>query len=151
VAKFIWLNAFFGEGAAVDGLQQLSNDPTADLTGCPNFNAQVCSAAIQTDTTGSPPASAVALLRHASVESYISRIRIPTLLAQGENDTLFQLHEAVASYQALRQQGTPVKMIWQSWGHSRSKPAPGELADDAGGYSAYDAGGHITYEGQTIG
>lgn len=151
MAKFIWLNAFFGEGAAVDGLQQLSNDPTADLTGCPNFNAQVCSAAIQTDTTGSPPASAVALLRHASVESYISRIRIPTLLAQGENDTLFQLHEAVASYQALRQQGTPVKMIWQSWGHSRSKPAPGELADDAGGYSAYDAGGHITYEGQTIG
>ena len=121
VAKFIWLNAFFGEGAAVDGLQQLSNDPKADLTGCPNFNGQVCSAAVQTDTTGSPPASAIALLRHASVESYMSRIRIPTLLAQGENDTLFQLHEAVSTYQSLRQQGTSVKMVWQSTSPTRAR------------------------------
>lgn len=101
VAKFIWLNAFFGEGAAEDGVEQLANDPTADLTGCPDFNQQVCSAAIQTDTTGSPPDSAIALLRHASVESYMSQIRIPTLLAQGEDDTLFQLHEAVANYEPL--------------------------------------------------
>jgi ABC-2 type transport system ATP-binding protein len=150
VAKFIWLNAFFGEGAAEDGIEQLANDPTADLTGCPNFNQQVCSAAIQTDTTGSPPDSAIALLRHASVESYMSQIRIPTLLAQGEDDTLFQLHEAVANYAALRRQGTPVKMIWQSWGHSESTPAPGELGDGTGGYSLNDASGHITYEGQTI-
>jgi X-Pro dipeptidyl-peptidase (S15 family) len=62
VAKFIWLNAFFGEGAAADGLKQLPNDPTADLTGCPNFNSQVCSAAIETSATGSPPDSAIGLL-----------------------------------------------------------------------------------------
>jgi predicted acyl esterase len=150
VAKFIWLNAFFGEGAAEDGLKQLSNDPTADLTGCPNFNAQVCSAAIQTSATGAPPDSAITLLRHASVESYMSKIQIPTMLAQGEDDTLFQLHEAVATYEALRGQGTPVKMIWQSWGHSNETPAPGELGDDAGGYAIDDASGHITYEGQTV-
>ncbi len=54
----------------------------------------------------------------------MSRIRIPTLLAQGEDDTLFQLHKAVSTYQSLRQQGTPVKMVWQSWGHSQSTPAP---------------------------
>ena len=150
VAKFIWLNAFFGEGAAEDGLQQLANDPTADLTGCPNFNQQVCGAAIQTSATGTPSDSAIALLRHASVESYMSRIDIPTLLAQGEDDTLFQLHEAVATYESLRRQGTPVKMIWQSWGHSHSTPAPGELGDLPGGYGIDDAGGHITYEGQTI-
>ncbi len=149
-AKYIWLNAFFAEGAAVDGIQQLSNDPKADLTGCPNFNSQVCTAAIQTDGTGAAPPSAVALLRHASVESYMSRIRIPTLLAQGQNDTLFNLHEAVATYEALRHQGTPVKMIWQSWGHSHSTPAPGELGDLPGGYGIYDSNGHITYEGQTV-
>ena len=150
VAKFIWLNAFFGEGAAEDGLQQLANDPTADLTGCPNFNPGVCSAAIQTDTTGAPPDSAIALLRHASVESYMSSIRIPTLLAQGEDDTLFQLHEAVSTYESLRAQGTPVKMIWQSWGHSQSTPAPGELGDGSGGYSMLDANGNQTYEGETV-
>ncbi|MEO6857799.1 MAG: CocE/NonD family hydrolase [Solirubrobacteraceae bacterium] len=149
-AKYIWLNAFFGEGSAADGLQQLGNDPKADLTGCPNFNPQVCNAAIQTDGTGAAPPSAIALLRHASVESYMSRIRIPTLLAQGEDDTLFQLHEATATYEALRHQGTPVKMIWQSWGHSYGTPAPGELGDGSGGYTFYDGAGHITYEGQTV-
>jgi ABC-2 type transport system ATP-binding protein len=150
VAKFIWINAFFGEGSAADGLQQLSGDPTADLTGCPNFNQQVCAAAIQTSATGTPSSSAIALLRHASVESYMSRIRIPTLLAQGQDDTLFQLHEATATYQALRKRGTPVKMIWQSWGHSQSTPAPGELGYVSGQYAFDDAGGHITYEGQTV-
>jgi len=34
------------------------------------------------------------------VESYLHQIRIPTLLAQGEDDTLLQLHEAVATYEA---------------------------------------------------
>jgi ABC-2 type transport system ATP-binding protein len=150
VAKFIWLNAFFAEGSAADGLQQLKNDPTADLTGCPNFNQQVCSAAIQTSSTGTPPDSAIALLRHASVESYMSRIRIPTMLAQGEDDTLFQLHEAVATYEALRRQDTPVKMIWQSWGHSHSTPAPGELGNSSGGYTLTTASGQSTYEGQTV-
>ena len=149
-AKYIWLNAFFGEGSAEDGLQQLQNDPKADLTGCPNFNSQVCAAAIETDGTGAAPPSAIALLRHASVESYMGNIRIPTLLAQGQDDTLFQLHEATATYEALRAQGTPVKMIWQSWGHSQSTPAPGELGDGSGGYSIYDSAGHITYEGQTV-
>jgi ABC-2 type transport system ATP-binding protein len=57
----------------------------------------------------------------------MNRIRIPVLLMQGENDTLFNLNEAVATYQALKAQGTPVKMVWQSWGHSGSTPAPGEL------------------------
>lgn len=75
------------------------------------------------------------------VESYLHQIRIPTLLAQGEDDTLFQLHEAVATYEGLRQQGTPVKMIWQSWGHSQSTPVPGELGDGPGGYAAFDARG----------
>jgi putative CocE/NonD family hydrolase len=150
VAKFIWLNAFFAEGSAADGLQQLQNDPTADLTGCPNFNAQVCSAAIQTSATGTAPDSAIALLRHASVQSYMSKIQIPTLLAQGEDDTLFTLHEAVATYEALRAQRTPVKMIWQSWGHSNQTPAPGELGDTSGGYAIDDSAGHLTYEGETV-
>jgi ABC-2 type transport system ATP-binding protein len=46
---------------------------------------------------------------------------------QGEKDTLFNLNEAVSTYLALREQHTPVKMVWQSWGHSSSTPAPGEL------------------------
>ena len=54
--------------------------------------------------------------------SYVKRVKVPTLLVQGQKDTLFNLNEAVATYDSLRAQGTPVKMIWQSWGHSGSEP-----------------------------
>jgi ABC-2 type transport system ATP-binding protein len=69
----------------------------------------------------------VATLRHASVATFLPKITIPTLLMQGENDTLFNLNEAVATYRALLAQHAPVKMVWQSWGHSGITPAPGEL------------------------
>jgi ABC-2 type transport system ATP-binding protein len=150
VAKTIWDLFFFGEGAAIDGIQQLAGDPTATLSSCPNFNPQVCPQAIQLAATGAPSHAALAIFRHASVASYMSQIRIPTLLAQGEEDTLFQLHEAVATYGALRAQGTPVKMIWQSWGHSNLTPAPGELGDTGGDYALTGPGGVPTYDGTTV-
>ena len=62
------------------------------------------------------------------MSTYLPKVKIPTLLAQGEFDTLFNLNEAAATYQALLAQGTPVKMIWHSWGHSHGNPAPGELS-----------------------
>ena len=46
------------------------------------------------------------------------------VLVQGQKDTLFNLNEAVATYRSLQAQKTPVKMIWQSWGHSDSTPGP---------------------------
>jgi len=150
VAKLIWALFFFGEGAAVDGLQQLANDPTAALSTCPNFNPQICPQAIDLAATGAPSPEALAIFEHASVASYMSRIRIPTLLAQGEDDTLFQLHEAVATYDALRAQHTPVKMIWQSWGHSHLTPAPGELGEIGGDLALTDPSGASTYEGTTV-
>jgi predicted acyl esterase len=79
---------------------------------------------------GYPYPGMVNNLEHASVTNYMSSIRIPTLLMQGENDTLFNLNEAIANYQALKAQGTPVDMVWQSWGHSDSTPAPGEIDID---------------------
>jgi ABC-2 type transport system ATP-binding protein len=60
----------------------------------------------------------------------MSKIKIPTFLAQGQSDTLFNLNEAVANYEALRKQGTPVKMLWKSDGHSGSPLGNGE--DNAG-------------------
>jgi putative CocE/NonD family hydrolase len=126
VSKLTWPLLFFSEGAVLDSVQGFQYDPTR-VIGCPNFTDQICTALAETGTLGYPTSDTLALLRHASVSSYISNIRIPVLLAQGENDTLFNLNEAVATYQALKAQGTPVKMIWQSWGHSGLTPAPGEL------------------------
>lgn len=126
VTKLTWPLLFFFEGAVLDSIQGFANDPTR-VIGCPNFTDQVCTALATAGTLGYPTPDTLALLRHASVSTYTSKIRVPVLLAQGENDTLFNLNEAVATYQALQAQGTPVKMVWQSWGHSGATPAPGEL------------------------
>src|SRR4029453_18185113 len=59
--------------------------------------------------------------------SYMRGGRVPPMIGQGQADTLFDLQESVATYTALKRQGTPVKLVWQSWGHSDSTPQPGEL------------------------
>jgi ABC-2 type transport system ATP-binding protein len=126
IPKFEWAALFFGEGALVDGITGLDTDP-GRVTGCPNFDPGVCPAFVKNAALGYPDIQTINLLRHASVVSYMHKIRIPTLLAQGENDTLFNLHEAAATYLALRHRHVPVGMIWQSWGHSSLGPAPGEI------------------------
>jgi ABC-2 type transport system ATP-binding protein len=148
VAKYQWASLFTTVGIA-DGLQGAQQDPNRIITTCPNFDDRVCPGVIEAGVTGQPSATTLGLLRHASVVSYLDRIKIPTLLLQGQADTLFNLNEAIATYEGLRAQGTPVKMVWQSWGHSRSKPAPGELGQGAGGYSPSDANG-LTAEGRVV-
>ncbi|RNM12465.1 CocE/NonD family hydrolase [Nocardioides pocheonensis] len=125
-AKLFWAAGFSGEGVA-DGMQGAQGDPNR-LYGCPNFADWVCPGLAFAGSAGYVDDSTVAHLRHASVATYLPQVRIPTLLAQGEFDTLFNLNEAVATYRALKAQGTPVKMIWHSWGHSHGTPAPGELS-----------------------
>jgi ABC-2 type transport system ATP-binding protein len=133
---------FWGLGFSALGL-------TGDLTNgqvpgeplpCPNFADWVCPALALAGTTGYFDAAATAAAHHASVASYLPKITIPTLLVQGENDTLFNLNEAVATYKALKAQGTPVKMIWQSWGHSGG-PAAGEVdLDNPDPVAQYETG-----------
>lgn len=110
----------------VDGLQNAQTDPSRMLL-CPNFATFVCPALVVAGSLGFFDPASEQSLRHASVASYLDRITIPTLLMQGQNDTLFNLNEAAATYQALRSRGVTVRMIWQSWGHSNGTPAPGEI------------------------
>jgi putative CocE/NonD family hydrolase len=125
-AKLFWAAGFSAEGVR-DGMEGAQADPDR-LFGCPNFADFVCPGLAFAGTAGFLDDGTTAALRHASVATYLSRIKIPVLLAQGEFDTLFNLNEAVATYQALKAQRTPVKMIWHSWGHSHGTPAPGELS-----------------------
>ncbi|MBV9291525.1 MAG: hypothetical protein JO222_03660, partial [Frankiales bacterium] len=134
--KFDWVSLFFGLGIA-DGAQGAQIDPSRNV-GCPNFLTEACQAKAELDTGGFATKDVIAFARHASVASYMKRIRIPTLLAQGEADTLFNLNEAAATYRALRRQHTPVKMIWQSWGHSHGAAAKGEWADSGAITSTYE-------------
>jgi predicted acyl esterase len=124
--KIDWTTLFFGVGIA-DGIQATvaTSDPTR-VGPCPNFADEACVAKAQMDALGYPDPTTIAFARNASVASYIDKITIPTLLGQGQADTLFNLHEATATYTALKARKVPVKMIWQQWGHSHG-PVPGEF------------------------
>ena len=124
--KVDWTTLFFTVGF-VDGIMATfaQSDPTR-LGPCPNFADQACASKAQLDLAGYPDQATLDFARNASVETYIKKVQIPTLLGQGQADTLFNLHEATATYRSLKKQGTPVKMIWQQWGHSHA-PLPGEF------------------------
>ncbi|MFF6986827.1 CocE/NonD family hydrolase [Streptomyces sp. NPDC010273] len=130
--KWQWTNAFYLIGETqpltVPGL-----DPTRiNSLSCVHFVSRAC-AIIRTLNSGSyPPAATAELLAYArgvSPVTYLKQVKAPTLLVQGQADTLFNLNEATATYKTLTAQGTTTKMIWQSWGHSggMTDPAAGEL------------------------
>ncbi|CAL9395194.1 hypothetical protein SUDANB105_01337 [Streptomyces sp. enrichment culture] len=130
--KWQWTNGFYlmGEGQP---LLQPSLDPSRiNSLACLHFVTQACQT-VRTLNSGRYPADRTdQLLDYAhsvSPASYLHRVRTPTLLVQGQADSLFNLNEATATYRTLKAQGTPVKMIWQAWGHSGglTDPAAGEL------------------------
>lgn len=127
-----WTSGFFLIGEA-QGLLNPSLDPSRlGGAGCLHFVADACRTKRLLDSGRYPADRAAEMLTYArsvSPVSYLKSVKAPTLLVQGEADTLFNLNEATATYRTLKGQGTDAKMIWQSWGHSggMDKPAPGEL------------------------
>ncbi|HEY2041503.1 MAG TPA: CocE/NonD family hydrolase [Jatrophihabitans sp.] len=133
--KLTWAAAFSAIGI-FDGVQYAQNDPQR-LIGCPNFADFVCPALAFGGSTGYLQPDAIAALRHASVATYLPKIKIPVLLDQGEVDTLFNLNESVTTYQALRAQGTPVALMWRYNGHSGGTPSPAGAAYEASRVQAW--------------
>ena len=130
--KWQWANGFYLIGES-QPLTEPNLDPSRinSLT-CVHFVAKAC-ATIRTLNSGSygpgPTGAMLAYAHSVSPVSYLSRVEAPTLLIQGQADSLFNLNEATATYKTLKSQGTSAKMIWQSWGHSGgiTDPAGGEL------------------------
>ncbi|WP_344686645.1 CocE/NonD family hydrolase [Blastococcus jejuensis] len=132
VFKYQWAALFTTVGVA-NGAQDLPSPEDGDnwskfvTEGCANFDRPVCTALAEVATLGYPSQASIDFLRSNSVASYMSDVRVPTLIGQGQADTLFNLQESVATYTSLKAQGTPVSLVWQSWGHSNSAPVEGEL------------------------
>lgn len=132
VYKKQWTNGFFLIGEA-QGLLNPSLDPSRiGGSGCLHFVARACETKRLLDSKRYPKDRTREVLDYArsvSPASYLPQVKAPTLLIQGQADTLFNLNEATATYETLKAQGVATKMIWQSWGHSggMSDPASGEL------------------------
>ncbi|TWV42646.1 CocE/NonD family hydrolase [Streptomyces misionensis] len=100
VFKKLWAGVFFGEGG-----------------GCARFEADLCRMYDRVAESGTPDAAARELLERRSPSAVGSRIRVPTLLVQGQTDSLFPLGQADAAARAIRANGAPVDVDWIAGGH----------------------------------
>lgn len=139
-AKLVWALGFTGLGI-VDGLRNYPAD-TKRLVGCPNFADFVCPAVVAAGVSGHTEPWIVRELQKRSIVSYGSTVTAPTLIIQGQSDTLFNLNESTSTYRALEAQGTETKLIWANGGHS-GPWAPGELDLTSSDLRASYIGGRI--------
>jgi ABC-2 type transport system ATP-binding protein len=105
VFKKLWAGQLFASAAGSKG------------GACGRFAPDLCAAYQQAASTGEPDAAMLSLLMASSPAGVLNRINAPTLLSQGEQDSLFTLDQADANARGIAANGTPVKVIWRSGGH----------------------------------
>ena len=99
-----------GTGGPVNG-PVVQGDPA-----CGRFARDVCQAYLTMASTG-PTQADIALLERSSPAGVLDRITAPTLLIQGEADSLFPLSEADANARGIAANGTTVRVAWYTGGH----------------------------------
>ncbi len=162
VFKRSWAGIFFAAGMGAAGLANPTGDatepgsedgdnaqaglPSTDMPAggggdgrgpavdnpCGRFTEEVCRAYAQVATTGRADQRTVDLLRSVSPVTVTDKITQPTMLVQGEQDTLFGLDQADATARQISAAGAKVKVVWYTGGHDGGKPGPelrGEIAD----------------------
>ncbi|MGQ4478451.1 alpha/beta fold hydrolase [Streptomyces sp. SAS_276] len=85
--------------------------------GCAKFEPTLCQMYDRVAESGKPDAQARALLEARSPSAVATRINVPTLLLQGQTDSLFPLGQADAAEKAIRANGAPVDVDWIAGGH----------------------------------
>ncbi|MDA0634950.1 CocE/NonD family hydrolase [Nonomuraea sp. MCN248] len=133
VFKRMWAGIFFGQGGAVQpggqgggsdgaaqGLEALNRRPepmTAEQARCGRFLPSICEIYQEVAETGKATPEAVELLKASSPVHVANRIKAPTLLIQGQRDSLFPLGHADQNARAIAATGTPVALAWYDGGH----------------------------------
>ncbi|MEU9476685.1 CocE/NonD family hydrolase [Streptomyces sp. NPDC048191] len=100
VFKKLWTGIFFNSGG-----------------GCAHFEPELCRTYNRVAESGVPEQADRGLLEERSPSAVGSRIKVPTLLVQGQTDSLFTLSQSDAAQQAIRANGAPVDVDWIAGGH----------------------------------
>ena len=141
VFKRGWAGVFFSAGLGGP------RDPAPGATGpvpdptCGRFTAEVCAAYTDAATTGRLSPATAALLERSSPRTVTGRITAPTLLVQGEQDTLFGLDQADANAREIAANGTPVQVRWYAGGHDGGAAGPDVTEAVGAWFDAHLAGG----------
>ena len=136
--KQLWGTRFFGAsvgsmaggsfGAAPTPAPSGSGNPAELL--CGRFDRTLCTQLQDAAETGRPSSDLTATLRRNSPRATIGTVTAPTLLVQGEADTLFGLDQADANAAGLAAAGTRHAVRWTDGGHDGASSNPG-LDEDA--------------------
>jgi ABC-2 type transport system ATP-binding protein len=116
------------DGAAADGAEPAIPGPSTTDTGtprsCGRFTPQACAAYTEAAITGRLSPATADLLRRSSPATVTGRITVPTLIVQGEQDTLFGLDQADANARQITAAGGVVQVLWFAGGHDGAAPGP---------------------------
>ncbi|MFH8679850.1 alpha/beta fold hydrolase [Streptomyces lydicus] len=115
VFKKLWAGIFFTTGSA--GAPTGSARAPAGSGGCGKFEPALCRMYERVAVSGRPDAAARRLLAERSPSAVGDRIKVPTLIMQGQTDSLFPLENADAIQRAVRRNGAPVDVDWIAGGH----------------------------------
>jgi ABC-2 type transport system ATP-binding protein len=124
--KKVWAGTFFS----------LSTLRNSYLGQCGNFADAWCTAfqnAVNNSIAGKQPsASDLELLNNSSPARTGQQIAAPTLLMQGEDDSLFPLSESLSNISALFPSNDNLSLIWHSGGHDGGNPEQTRLIQATG-------------------
>ncbi|GAA2396035.1 CocE/NonD family hydrolase [Streptomyces glaucosporus] len=127
VFKELWTGIFFTTGSTVSGTGTPTAGPAARRVGCGRFAADLCAMYERVAVSGEPDEEARELLRERSPAAVADRIDVPTLILQGQSDSLFPLDHADAMAKAIRGNGAPVAVEWIAGGHDGGPDETGRL------------------------
>jgi ABC-2 type transport system ATP-binding protein len=85
--------------------------------GCERFEPALCRMYERVAESGKPDAEARRMLDERSPSAVGKDIKVPTLLMQGQSDSLFPLGQADRAAKAIRANGAPVDVDWIAGGH----------------------------------
>lgn len=107
--KKFWAGTFFS----------IATLPNALQGECGTFAPQWCAAFKDAVKNGAPSAAQIAMMNASSPSSVAQNIDVPTLLMQGEGDSLFPLSESTATANQIHRAHpkVPLAMIWHGGGH----------------------------------
>ncbi|MET7618134.1 alpha/beta fold hydrolase [Streptomyces sp. NPDC005408] len=152
VFKKLWAGIFFSTGSA--GAQGTSGDQPADVPagdtppggagkqgtagagtprgpaaagGCGRFQPALCTMYERVAVAGKPDAAAEQLLQRRSPSAVGNRIKVPTLIVQGQSDSLFPLAHADAMAKQISANGAPVSVDWIAGGHDGGDRETGRI------------------------
>jgi ABC-2 type transport system ATP-binding protein len=114
VFKQRWASLLFSNAAGRPATPDQETKPTDGL--CGRFDPELCQGYLAAAETGEASTKLKNLLDESGLQKILPTIKAPTMIIQGEDDSLFPLDQADANFRGLPAT-TPAEMKWVAGGH----------------------------------